>query len=247
MSGINTLESPRESFAVNGHTQQRRRLAEMDTVALTIVHDLRNPLSAIHAAAEMLLSTELSQLQMRRLVKNMYLASTRSQELLESFAESCRVESRRKACNLGELIDAAIARVSPNATAQAVLIEELVPSDLIVVADRSGIESVLDNLLNNAVQALPIGGVIQVSASLTEGSVVVEVRDTGPGVLPEVQPMLFQPFVSAGKKNGLGLGLAAAHHTVSEHGGRMWHYSEPGWGACFAFSLPIESRMAMRA
>lgn len=246
MSGSNTLEFPRASFAVNGHAERRSKIAGMDNVALTIVHDLRNPLSAIHAAAEMLMSTELSKLQMQRLVKNMYLASMRSQEILQSFAECCRAESRRKACNLGELIAAAVARVSPTATIQTVLIEQLVPSDLITVADRSGIESVLDNLLNNAVQALTGGGVIQVSASRTDGSAVVEVRDTGPGVLPEVQPRLFQPFVSAGKENGLGLGLASAYHTVTEQGGRMWLKSEPGWGACFAFTLPMESRAVMR-
>ena len=240
MSG-STLEIPGASFAVNDHGERRSRVAGMETVALTIVHDLRNPLSAIHAAAEMLMTTELSQPQVQRLVRNMYLASTRSQELLMHFEESCRWESRRKPCRLGELITAAIARVSPAATAHSVVIEQFVPPNLTIIADPSGIESVLDNLLNNAVQALADGGVILVSASTKEGSAVVEVRDTGPGVPQEVQQRLFQPFVSAGKKNGLGLGLAAAHRTVTEHGGRMWLYSEPGLGACFAFSLPIES------
>ena len=247
MGGSNTLEVPRESFAVKDQSERFSKIAVMDTVALTIVHDLRNPLSAIHAAAEMLMTTELSQRQMQRLVKNVYLASTRSQELLQHFAESCRSESsRRKPCNLSELIAAAIARASPAATAQSVRIEHLGPSDLMVMADRAGIESVLDNLLNNAVQALTAAGMIRVSAASKEGSAVVEIRDTGPGVRPDVREKLFQPFVSAGKKNGLGLGLAAAHQTVTEHGGRIWLYSEPGWGACFAFSLPIESRMMMR-
>lgn len=111
---------------------------------------------------------------------------------------------------------------------------------------RAGIESVLDDLLNNAVQALTAGGMIQVCAASQERSAVVKVRDTGPGVRPDVREKLFQPFVSAGKKNGLGLGLAAAHQTVTEHGGRIWLSSEPGWGACFAFSLPMESGMMMR-
>jgi signal transduction histidine kinase len=64
---------------------------------------------------------------------------------------------------------------------------------------------------------------------------------------PEVQPRLFQPFVSAGKENGLGLGLASPYQIVNAHCGRMWLKSEPGWGACLAFRLPIEARMAMRA
>lgn len=240
MSGSKVLEFPGASFAVKDHAERRSKVAGMDTVALTIVHDLRNPLSAIHAAAEMLVTTELSKLQIQRLVRNMYLASTRSQELLKHFEESCRWESSRKPCSLGELIAAAIIRVSPAATAQSVVIEQIVPPNLIIIADRPGIESVLDNLLNNAVQALTDGGMILVSACRKEGSAVVEVRDTGPGVPQKVQQRLFQPFVSAGKKNGLGLGLASAHRTVTDHGGRMWLHSEPGLGACFAFSLPIE-------
>jgi signal transduction histidine kinase len=243
MSGSNILELPRETFAINDHSERRSsRIAGMDRVALKIVHDLRNPLSTIHAAAEMLISSELSILQIQRLVRNMYHASIRSQELLQHFTESCRPESsRRKKCNLIDLIAAAIARVSPAATTQSVLMRQLVPSDLVVILDPPGIESVLDNLLNNAVEALTGGGIIRVSASRKEGMAVVEVRDTGPGVPPEVRQRLFQPFVSAGKRNGLGLGLAAAHQTVIEHGGSMWLHSEPGWGACFAFSLPIES------
>jgi signal transduction histidine kinase len=242
MSGSNTLELRRDTFAINDHSERRNRIAGVDRVALKIVHDLRNPLSTIHAAAEMLISSELSIGQIQRLVRNMYLASTRSQELLQHFAESCRLESSgRKPCNFMNLIATAIGRVSPAATAQSVLIQQLVPSDLVVILDRPGIESVLDNLLNNAVETLTGGGIIRVSACRKDGMAVVEVRDTGPGVPPEVRQRLFQPFISAGKKNGLGLGLAAAHQTVTEHGGCMWLFSEPGWGACFAFSLPIES------
>ena len=93
MSG-STLELPGASFAVNDHRERRSRVAGMETVALTIVHDLRNPLSAIHAAAEMLMTTELSQPQMQRLVRNMYLASTRSQERPGCISRNPAVGSR---------------------------------------------------------------------------------------------------------------------------------------------------------
>jgi two-component system sensor kinase FixL len=67
----------------------------------------------------------------------------------------------------------------------------------------------------------------------------VEVRDTGPGIAPEIRDNLFEPFVSAGKKSGLGLGLALARQTVLDHGGDMWAESEPGGGACFRLRLPV--------
>jgi His Kinase A (phospho-acceptor) domain len=246
MSGSNTLEFPRASFAVNGHAERRSKIAGMDTVALTIVHDLRNPLSAIHAAAEMLMSTELSKLQMQRLVKNMYLASMRSQELLQSFAESCRVESRRKACNLGELIAAAVARVSPTATIQTVLIEQLVPSDLITVADRSGIESVLDNLLNNAVQALTGGwgnpGVCFQDRWLGScGGPGYGTRGSSGGPA-EALSALCQRRKGEWSWTWAGVGLSHRHRTGRADVAKV----RTRLGGCFAFTLPMESRAVMR-
>jgi len=66
----------------------------------------------------------------------------------------------------------------------------------------------------------------------------VEVADNGPGIAVEIRNQLFQPFVSAGKRNGLGLGLALTRQTVLEHGGDLWVESEPGRGARFLFRLP---------
>jgi signal transduction histidine kinase len=67
---------------------------------------------------------------------------------------------------------------------------------------------------------------------------LVHVEDTGPGIAPEIRARLFEPFVSAGKRNGLGLGLALSRQTVLDHGGDMWVESVPGRGARFSFRLP---------
>ena len=67
---------------------------------------------------------------------------------------------------------------------------------------------------------------------------MVHVEDTGPGIAPEIRAQLFQPFVSLGKRNGLGLGLALSRQTVLDHGGDMWVESVPGRGARFSFRLP---------
>jgi two-component system sensor kinase FixL len=73
---------------------------------------------------------------------------------------------------------------------------------------------------------------------------VVCVEDNGPGIAPEIRSQLFQPFVSAGKRNGLGLGLALSRQTVLEHGGDMWVESQPGRGARFSFRLPGAHQVA---
>ncbi len=94
------------------------------------------------------------------------------------------------------------------------------------------------NLVGNALEAMPEGGEVTISAAFEEASVLVEVRDNGPGIAPEIRGQLFQPFVSAGKRNGLGLGLALTRQTVMDHGGELWVESEPGQGARFRFRLP---------
>jgi signal transduction histidine kinase len=94
------------------------------------------------------------------------------------------------------------------------------------------------NLIANALDAMPEGGAVGISAELVDGAAVVHVEDNGPGIAPEIRAHLFQPFVSAGKRNGLGLGLALSRQTVLEHGGDMWVESPPGRGARFSFRLP---------
>ena len=105
--------------------------------------------------------------------------------------------------------------------------------------DRVG--RVFVNLIANAIEAMPAGGDVRISAETSGESVQVEVRDTGNGIAPEVRDRLFRPFATAGKKSGLGLGLALARQTVRDHGGDMWLASEPGPDACFRFRLPLSA------
>jgi signal transduction histidine kinase len=134
------------------------------------------------------------------------------------------------------------------AAAQQVRILVQIPEGLELPLDRRRIERVFLNLMGNALEAMPGGGTIAVSASDAPDSVVVTVSDTGPGIAPEIRSRLFQPFVTARKKSGLGLGLALARQAVVDHGGDMWADSSQG-GARFLFRLPrrpgIDSQLAV--
>lgn len=104
--------------------------------------------------------------------------------------------------------------------------------------DRRRIHRVLVNLLVNALEVMPHGGSIHISAISDQNSVLIRVRDSGPGIAPEIKDRLFQPFATAGKAHGVGLGLAFSRQAVLDHGGDMWAESSPQ-GACFAVRLPL--------
>jgi signal transduction histidine kinase len=103
----------------------------------------------------------------------------------------------------------------------------------------SQVNQVLLNLVSNAAQATPEGGLIEVRTYATPTDVVVEVRDEGSGIPPDVLPHIFDPFFTTKKVGeGTGLGLSIVHRIISEHGGRIEVDTEPGIGTQFKVSLP---------
>jgi signal transduction histidine kinase len=214
--------------------------AALGALAMSIVHDLRNPLAAIYSAAEMLIESHLPGEESQRLARNVFSAAVRIKELLQDYVDHSRASERRLSpCNVRNLIADAVDRIAVLAEAQSVAVVQNIPADMAILADRRRIASVLSNLFVNALEAMPQGGSICISALAQEEMAVVKVRDSGPGVAPEIRDRVFEPFVTAGKSNGWGLGLASARQVIVGHGGEMWLESNTGKGACFAFSLPL--------
>ena len=211
---------------------------ESVSAVASIVHDLRNPLATIHGSAEILVRSRLSQPQVDRIARNMYNASVRMREMLEQFLDQSRAaEEVREPSDIGELVESAVERIAVSAELQSVEVVRAVPANLVISLNRHRIQRVVINLLVNALEAMPKGGKLHISAVSVQGSVLLKVRDTGPGIAPQIRGRLFQPFATAGKTNGIGLGLASSRQAVIDHGGEMWAESSPQ-GACFAFRLP---------
>jgi signal transduction histidine kinase len=206
---------------------------------MSIVHDVRNPLAAIYSGAEMLLESQLPPDESHRLARNIFASAVRIKELLQDYVDHCRATERQLSpSNVRNLISDAVDRIAPVAEAQSVVLVQDVPADLAVLVDRRRIASVFTNLFVNALEVMPEGGSIHISAYCLDGAVTVKVRDSGPGVPGAIRDRVFEPFVTSGKSNGWGLGLATARQVIHEHGGDMWLESRAGTGACFAFSLP---------
>jgi signal transduction histidine kinase len=219
---------------------RQERISTIGRLSSSIVHDLRNPLAAVYGGAEMLVDAELTAPQVKRLAANIYRASRRIQELLQDLLNVSRGNAHgAELCKLSEVAAAGCESLLASAEAQHVEVEIRIPEEIELPLERNRMERVFSNLVGNALEMMPEGGRIEISAAAEDGFVVADVRDTGPGIAPEIRDSLFEPFVSVGKKNGLGLGLALSRQTVLDHGGDMWAESEPGSGACFRLRLPV--------
>ncbi|HJT89308.1 MAG TPA: ATP-binding protein, partial [Bryobacteraceae bacterium] len=218
---------------------QQERISTIGRLSASIVHDLRNPLAAIYGGAEMLVDRDLPAGHVKRLAANIYQASRRIQDMLQELLNVSRGKSRApELCRLREVASAACDAIAPIAEGQNVKLLLEIPPEIELPLERGRMERAFLNVLSNAVDAMPDGGEVHISAALEDGSAVVQVEDNGPGVSPEIRSRLFQPFVSAGKRSGLGLGLALSRQTVLDHGGEIWVESAPGHGARFCFRLP---------
>jgi signal transduction histidine kinase len=218
---------------------RHERIATIGRLSTSIIHDLRNPLAAIYGGAEMLVDTKLSGAQVERLAANIYRASRQVQSLLQELADVTQGRGHaREVCRLREVVTAAYEPLAAMAESRGVSVRIDLEEDVELPLDRSPMERVFQNLLSNAIEAMPNGGSVSVCADKRDSEIVVSVEDNGPGIPASIAAQLFEPFVTAGKKNGVGLGLALSRETVVSHGGDLWSDSKEA-GARFVLRLPV--------
>ncbi|OPX86287.1 MAG: Alkaline phosphatase synthesis sensor protein PhoR [Pelotomaculum sp. PtaB.Bin104] len=115
----------------------------------------------------------------------------------------------------------------------------------VALADSDRIEQVLMNLLDNAVRATPAGGKVELSLTAIQNEILVSVKDSGPGIPPGEQHLIWERFYKIDKSrtrssSGTGLGLAIVKDIVEAHGGSVKVASKPGAGSTFTFNLPTK-------
>jgi signal transduction histidine kinase len=216
----------------------QENLDAIEWVSASIVHDLRNPLGAIYAAAEMLIDLDPGLTQVQRLATNIFRAAGRMRELLADLNRVALGNTPTpEMCDIREVIAAVANAASEAAQNSRVQIVLEVPEAIKLSLLRTRMQSVFFNLIANALEAMPTGGKLRVVARKAGNCVLIEIEDTGPGIPRGIRDRLFQPFVTAGKQHGLGLGLALSRQTVLNHGGDIW--TEPASGARFVIRLPL--------
>ena len=227
---------------------QVARLNTMGELAAGMAHELNNPLAAVLAnnqAAQRLLNddppdTELARQALAQAVQQ----ARRASEVLGRLRTQVeRPGSTAKALPLGlqAAVRSVLALLAPETERLGVQVQWAGP-EVMVMADRVALEQVLHNLLRNALSALEQVGAdrrqltLQLDATATEGR--MRLRDTGPGIPPDLLPRLFEPFVS-GRSGGLGLGLSLCDTLVGAMSGRLTACNLDEGGAEFTLTLPL--------
>jgi PAS domain S-box-containing protein len=225
----------------------RRAIRARDEVLGVVAHDLRNPLSAILIASE-LLHDRGGQREPpgARAAEAIHRAAGRMQRLIQDLLDVTRIESGTLSVegariDLAQIVAESVeAQSSLAASADLELRVELARDLPEVWGDRDRLLQVLENLLGNAIKFTGPGGRISVGASARTGEALVWVSDTGPGIAEEDLPHVFDRFWQTRRtgRAGAGLGLPIVKGIVEAHRGRVWIESGLGRGSTFLFTLP---------
>ena len=217
-------------------------------------HELRTPLNAIIGFSEVLREQMYGELNERQLeyLDDVLLAARHLLSLINDVLDLSKIEAGRMELDLSEVslpetLETGLTMHEERANQGGVTLALAVdPKEIVVQADERKLRQVLFNLLSNAVNFTPPGGRVDVTARVTDGVVEVAVADSGSGIAPEEQDLIFEEFQQASRSNGgprpegTGLGLPLARRFIELHGGRLWVESGPGQGSTFRFTLPAK-------
>jgi signal transduction histidine kinase len=234
--------------------QAARREAESanqskDDFLATVSHELRTPLSAILGWSHMLKAQQLPPDRMRHGIDVIERNARAQRQLIEDLLDVSRIAANRlrlarEAVRLGDVVEAALDAVRPQAAAKGVEVETILSDRAPVLGDPRRLEQVVWNLAWNAVKFTPASGRVRVHLVRASHEAILSISDTGVGISSEFLPHVFEWFRQADAKSqsqsGLGLGLGIVRHLVQLHGGSVYAESAgEGRGATFTVRLPI--------
>jgi len=248
------VEGPTEirelAQAVNILSERLRLLEETRRRSLAnIVHELGRPLGAIRSAVHVLRHGAGDDPQVREeLMGGIEESIENMLPLLDDLSQlhgqvQGTLQLNRRPVPLSDWLPPVLLPWRAAAQEKGIQWQADIPSGLPSVnIDPDRLAQVIGNLLSNAVKYTPEEGAVFVSAAFTSEEVSIWVKDTGPGIQPEEQERIFEPFYRSQEERrfpqGLGLGLTIARDLVEAHGGRLDLASTPGTGSCFTIHLP---------
>ena len=215
------------------------RLASIGELSGQLAHDLRNPLAGIKNGVYLIRKkgNRITDEERNEILKILDVAIEDSDRIITSLVEySSELHLQPEQCTPKSLIQKALQKIQ---VPQNITIKNNVNDDTKMFLDAQKIETVFANILENAIQATPEKGIIQIQNATNGSNIEIAVADTGAGIPDNVLPKLFSPLVTT-KAKGMGMGLAICKRVVEAHGGKISVTSTVGQGSTFRVILPVK-------
>jgi signal transduction histidine kinase len=223
-----------EKVRLERELAERQRLAALGQMAASISHNLKNPLSSMKTLLQLQLERadlpEDVRRDTARVLEELDRLSGKLAQLLEYAKPSVRREGAgHAAVNVRAQVEQAVALLRPEAERRGIRLE-LADSatEMRAQCTEDALHDVVSNLLVNAVEATPSGGAVSIRLRASDGFVILDIADDGPGIPPNLRERIFDPFFTT-KPRGTGLGLAIVKKRLAEMGGSI-HCESPGTG-----------------
>jgi len=219
------------------------RLSAIGQLSASLAHEIRNPLASIDGAANLIESPQTHEEVRRGSFAIIHKEIQRLNRLLASLLDFARPRKPEfQPADPGRLLDAIINLMDHSARQKGITIRKDVSLSVPAFeCDPEQMKQVILNLAINAVQAMATPGEIVLSARQKDSSVMIRVRDQGPGIPEEDIDKIFNPFFTT-KETGTGLGLSVVHQIVNQHGGTVTAERNPDRGMTFSLVVPLHQR-----
>jgi len=230
------------------HTLESEKLNAITLLAAGVAHEIGNPLNSLNIHLQ-LLDREAKQLPVehgQHLGELLDIARdevSRLDKIISQFLQAIRpVQPRFECAKIPEILENTLKVMKREIEDRDILVE-VNRSDHLPTAhvDKGQMKQAFFNIIKNAVQSMPHGGLLAITLSSTDRFVAISFKDSGPGISPDQLGKIFEAYHTT-KSSGSGLGLMIVQRIVRDHGGEIEVHSEPGSGTTFTLFLPRDKR-----
>ena len=251
-----TVRKQTEEDIKSKNAELQKLIADKDYFMSILAHDLKTPFNSILGFLDLLVNNlhtyDINEIE--RQITYVNESALRAYHLLEdillwAMSQSGKLPFEPKEINFKISCDKVVEMLKPNADNKSITIINVEEEKVIVFADTNMLNTIMRNIISNAIKFTGIGGIIHIYAEQNNTDVIISVSDNGTGISPKILSNLFNitkmhSTKGTANEKGTGLGLLVCKTFVEKHGGRIWVVSELGKGRAFKFTIPIKLELS---